>query len=355
MTTHNLDEFGYAAHWQELCAPYMERGLEPGRVVRAARGGVVVVTAAGEMLARPAAALVKAARQGALPVVGDWVALCAGAGLETPLVEAVLPRATAIVRADPGEDRQVLAANIEFVFIVHPIAAAPNLRRLERELALAWESGAVPVIVLTKADLSAAPDEALTVVAAIAPGVDVHLTSAPGGAGLEALARLLGRRTAALIGPSGAGKSTLVNALLGEERQATRAVRVSDGRGRHTTVSRELVLLPDGGMLVDSPGLRALALTGGEAGIEVAFADIAALGIHCRFRDCAHDGEPGCAVAAAVIAGSLPEERLMSYHKLVREARVAAARTDVRLRHEEQQKWKGISKARKNYRRVGRG
>jgi ribosome biogenesis GTPase len=184
----------------------------------------------------------------------------------------------------------------------------------------------------------------------------VQLTSAIARQGLALVRELLAPgRTAALIGPSGAGKSTLVNALLGEERQATREIRVGDGRGRHTTVVRELIPLPGGGMIIDTPGLRALALTGSESGIEAAFSDVEELAAGCRFRDCAHSGEPDCAVAAAVAAGTLPEERLHSYHKLMREARVAAAKTDARLRAEEQRKWKTISKAaRRYYRQTGR-
>ena len=352
-----LLDLGYTAHWQALFAPYAAQGLTPARVVRSARGSAIVATAAGVLRARPAAGLMKSSGGAArLPAVGDWVAVRIAEDLEVPLVEAVLERASAIVRGDPGETGvQVLAANIDIVFVVHPIADEPNVRRIERELSLAWESDAVPVVVLTKADLSPAPEAALAAVAAVALDTDIHVTSALTGAGIETLlSYVAGHRTAVLIGPSGAGKSTLINALLGEERQATRAVRVNDGRGRHTTIARELVQMVNGGLIVDTPGLRALGLTGSEEGIEAAFPDIVAAAERCRFRDCAHDGEPGCAVRAAVASGDLSAERLESYLKLVGEARVAAAKSDPRLRAAERRRWKTIDKAADElYRRTG--
>jgi ribosome biogenesis GTPase len=349
---HVLQDLGYSAHWQELFAPYAAQGLAPARVVRSARGSAIVATEAGVLRAKPAAALMKSPGGAErLPAVGDWVAVLAGDGLEVPLIEAVLGRSSAIVRGDPGESGvQVLAANIDIVFVVHSIALEPNVRRIERELSLAWESDAVPVMVLTKADLSSSPEDALAAVAAVALDTDIHVTSARTGLGIETLlSYVAGRRTAVLIGPSGAGKSTLINALLGEERQATRAVRVHDGRGRHTTIARELVPMLNGGLIVDTPGLRALGLTGSEEGIEAAFPDVIAAAERCRFRDCAHSGEPGCAVRAAVATGDLPAERLESYLKLVGEARVAAAKTDPRLRAAEQRKWKTVAKAAKEY------
>jgi ribosome biogenesis GTPase / thiamine phosphate phosphatase len=272
--------------------------------------------------------------------------------IDVPLIEAVLPRTSAITRGDPGEDSdiQVLAANVDTVFVVHPIAEPPNLRRIERELALAWDSGAVPVIALTKIDLSVDPDGARVAVESIALGVDVLSMNALAGEDVAPLIDYMsGHRTAVLLGPSGAGKSTIVNALLGRQRQETHAVRVSDQRGRHTTVARELIALPDGGVLIDTPGLRALGLTGSEEGISLTFSDVEQLSGACRFRDCTHGGEPGCAVQAAIDSGALPATRLASYKKLMREAEVAAARTDTRLRIEEDRKAKTISKAAKDY------
>ena len=354
-----LEELGYSPRWQALFEPHRARSLTPARVIRSDRGSALIATPAGVVRAKLSARLLKSARGSAdLPAVGDWVAALAPEGIDAPLIEAVLERANAITRGDPSRISgvQVLAANIDTVFVVHPIAGPPNLRRIERELSVAWESGAVPVVVLTKADLSADPEAARVAVEAVAPGADVLAMNALTGAGVAPLlAYVSGHRTAVLIGPSGAGKSTLVNALLGEQRQATREVRVSDGRGRHATVARELIQMPGGGVLIDTPGLRELGLTGSEEGITATFPDIELASRSCRFRDCAHTDEPGCAVRTAVESGALPPERLASYHKLVREAHVATKKTDVRVRAEENRKWKIIRKAaREFYKQTGR-
>jgi ribosome biogenesis GTPase / thiamine phosphate phosphatase len=355
-----LQELGYSPRWQALFETYLTAGLTAARVIRSDRGSALIATAAGITRAKPSTRLLKAAGGSAdLPAVGDWVAVLAPEDIEVPLIEAVLERASVITRGDPGKtsDVQVLAANIDIVFIVHPIADPPNLRRIERELALAWDSGAAPVIVLTKADVSADPEAARTAVESVAFGADVLVVNALAGEGVHALlTRVSDQRTAVLIGPSGAGKSTLINALLGEQRQVTREVRVSDGRGRHTTVARELVQMPGGGMLIDTPGLRELGLTGSEEGLSSAFPDVERFARSCRFRDCTHHDEPGCAVRTAVESDNLPPERLASYHKLESEAQVAAMKTDVRLRAEEKRKWKIIHKAAKDfYKRTGRG
>lgn len=355
-----LRALGYSPRWQALFEPHAAQGLTPARVIRSDRGSALIATPAGVVRAKSSARLLKSASGSAdLPAVGDWVAVQDADDLDAPLIEAVLERASAITRGDPGEtsDVQVLAANIDTVFVVHPIAEPPNLRRIERELSVAWDSGADPVVVLTKADISADPEAARAAVESVALGADVLVMNALSGDGVELLlAYTSDHRTAVLVGPSGAGKSTLINTLLGEQRQATRAVRVSDGRGRHTTVARELVQMPDGGVLIDTPGLRALGLTGSEDGISSAFPDIEEASRSCRFRDCTHGDEPGCAVRTAVESGDLSSERLASYHKLVREAQVVAAKTDVRLRAEEERKWKVIQKAAKDYyKRTGRG
>jgi ribosome biogenesis GTPase len=358
--TADLQDLGYSPRWEALFAPYAAAGLTPGRVVRCDRGGALVATTRGIVAAKTSARLMKTATGPAsLPTVGDWVALLDTADLDAPLIDAVLERVSVITRGDPGgtSDVQVLAANIDTVFVVHPIVEPPNLRRIERELSVAWDSGAAPVVVLTKADLSADPDEARSAVEAVALGADVLVTNALADDGIRPiLGYISDHRTAVLVGPSGAGKSTIINALLGEERQATCEVRLSDGRGRHTTVTRELVAMPGGGLLIDTPGLRALGLSGSEDGIASAFSEIDEASRSCRFRDCSHVDEPGCAVKAAVESGSLAPERLASYHKLMREAQVAAAKTDVRLRIEEERKAKGISKAAKEFfKHGGRG
>jgi ribosome biogenesis GTPase / thiamine phosphate phosphatase len=348
-----LQQLGYNSRWQAIFEPFAVQGLAPARVVRSDRGSSLIALPSGVVRAEPSVHLLKSARGPAdLPAVGDWVAVMAPDGLDIPQMEAVLQRASAIKRGDPGKssEAQVLAANVDTVFIVHPIAKPPNLRRLERELSLAWDSGSVPVVVLTKADLSAGPEAARVEVESIAFGVDVILANALTGDSVEPLLRYISNhRTAVLIGPSGAGKSTLINTLLGEQLQITQDVRVSDGRGRHTTVARHLVQMPGGGVLIDTPGLRSLGLTGSEEGISSAFPDIGELANSCRFRDCTHGDEPGCAVRSAIDSGELPPERLDSYHKLLREAQVAAMKTDVRLRSEEDRKWKIISKASKDF------
>ena len=284
----------------------------PGRVVRADRGRACLVLTAGG-----AAHATVPRRLGDEPVPGDWVALIDGE------VVAVAPRRGAIARADPSGvgTAQVLAANVDLVFVVHGLDRPLRPGRVERSLVLAWDAGVEPVVVVTKADLGD-PESVLDELAAAAPGVAVHLTSALEGTGLDGVVAMLdGRRTAALLGESGAGKSTLVNRLAGDEVMATAPVRRGrgDAKGRHTTSARHLVPLPGGGMLLDTPGLRQLGLWAGEEGFAVAFADIEALAAGCRFRDCMHTGEPGCAVGAAVSDGRLPARRLAGFAKLQRE------------------------------------
>ncbi len=306
-------------------------GLRLGRVVRVERGACLVATETGEQLARFSV----------LPAVGDWVALETRDDALT--VWGTVARWSELARRDPDtERRQVLAANVDLVLVTVP-GDRPSVSRVERESVLAWESGARPVVVLTKADvasrdLTARLEQRLV-------GVDVIVTSSVTGEGVAELAALLEpRRTAVLLGPSGAGKSTLVNALLGEPRLETGAVRSTDARGRHTTTARELVVLPRGGVLIDTPGLRSLGLLGSE-GIAVAFGDVDDLATGCRFNDCAHDGEPGCAVLAAVADGTLDAARLDSYRKLEREAAFEQRRVDPVARQEQAQRWKQVHKA----------
>jgi len=308
-----------------------------------------VLTADGEARAPYSGALKRAAAEDPvdLPCVGDWVALDSG---PQPEVRTVLPRRTSIVRAGvtPGVSHgQVLAANVDLVYIAEPAVPSVDLGRIERLLALAWESGAVPVVVITKADLA---EVDLAAIAAAAPGADVLLVSSVTGAGLDAV-RMAPGQTAVVLGRSGAGKSTLVNALAGNEVMATQDIRAADGRGRHTTVHRELLLLPDGGMIIDTPGLRSVGLYDAAQGLAQVFTDIEELAGHCRFVDCAHDTEPGCAVSEAVASGELPERRLASWRKLQREAAWMASRTDARLRAEQTRHWKVMNKAMRNVNR----
>ncbi|MEU4212456.1 ribosome small subunit-dependent GTPase A [Streptomyces sp. NPDC026206] len=325
--------------WDDGFAASLKPQHLPARVTRVDRGTCDVLTADGELRAEYSGALKRAAAADpvALPCVGDWVAIEGG-------VQEVLPRRTAIVRAGvtPGVSHgQVLAANVDVVYIAEPAVPGVDLGRIERFLALAWESGAQPVVLITKSDLASVD---LAAVEAAAPGATVRAVSSMTGEGLDEV-RLRPGRTAVLLGKSGAGKSTLVNALAGADLMATQEIRAGDGRGRHTTVHRELLLLPGGGLIIDTPGLRSVGLYDAEEGLAQAFSEIEELAARCRFHDCAHEAEPGCAVVAAVEEGELPGRRLASWRKLQREAHWIASRTDARLRAEKTREWKIIHKS----------
>ncbi len=324
----DLEEFGWDSAWALAFAPHREAGRLPARVVASGRGIHRLLGAGGELLGEAAGRL-----RGETIATGDWTAVAAREDRRAT-IQAVLPRRSAVSRraAGPRAEEQVLAANVDVVLLVAGLDGDFNPRRLERALTMVWESGALPVILLNKADLCPDPEARAAEVAGSSPGVDVHLVSAREGQGLEAIGRHLTRgRTAVLLGSSGVGKSTLVNRLLSEERQATREVRAHDSRGRHATTGRELFVLPDGGCLIDTPGLRELQLWTEGHGLEAAFADVAALAEGCRFRDCRHHHEPGCAVRAAVEAGALASGRLASLHKLEREQEALLARQDRQL------------------------
>jgi ribosome biogenesis GTPase len=264
------------------------------------------------------------------------------------IVEAVLPRRTLFSRRAPGkrEEQQPIAANIDLVFVVCGLDGDFNLRRLERYLAISIESGVTPVIVLNKADICVNLDASLAATAPVARGAMVVTTAASRPGGVDELAQFLRYgRTIALLGSSGVGKSTIANGLIGEERIRTREVRESDSRGRHTTTHRELIPLPGGGALIDTPGMRELQLWAGEDSIESAFDEIAVLALECRYRDCSHSGEPGCAVRAALEAGDLDPARFESYRKLLAEARRHERLADPLAALEQKRKWKQIHKA----------
>ena len=348
----SLQSLGWNARTESLFVPHRELGLEPARVAREDRGRYAVLDESGARSAELAGRLRHDARTRAeLPAVGDWVALRPGAA-SSAVIEAVLPRASSFVRKVAGDttEEQVVAANVDTVFLVSGLDADFNCRRIERYLAAAWESGAEPVVVLNKADLAADLDARIAEAEAAAPGAAVVPLSALAGEGLAALSAWLAPgRTVALIGSSGVGKSTLVNALLGTARQATGVVREDDSRGRHTTTHRELIPLPGGALLLDTPGMRELQLWGGEESLDGAFPEIAELAAACRFRDCRHEAEPGCAVLAALATGRLDEERLLSWRKLQRELARLAARANARARAAEQAKWKAIHRSMRDH------
>lgn len=348
-----LAAYGWNASLDAAFADHRAAGLLPCRVTGVDRGRCDVVTDHGPV--RAVSTPVLSPDPARTVCVGDWGALRPRTG-EPPLLTALLPRRSAIVRstASARSEGQVLAANVDTAAVVEPLTGPVAPARVERLLALAWESGTTPVVVLTKADRHPAPGRAAAETAAVAPGADVVAVSAVTGDGLDALTALL-RGTAVLLGPSGAGKSTLVNALLGADVLATGEVRDRDGKGRHTTVRRELLPLGDGRVLIDTPGLRGVGLWDAAEGLHRAFPEIGELAEECRFHDCSHTSEPGCAVLAAVDGGILPQRRLDSYRTLLRENEWTAARSDARLRAEIRRRHReGSRSLRQFYRLRGR-
>ncbi|MFK4108415.1 ribosome small subunit-dependent GTPase A [Streptomyces sp. NPDC002176] len=341
-SSHALLPFGWDSHWEAEFVPYARQGLLPGRVVRVDRGQCDVLTADGVI--RADTAFVTPNDPMRVLCTGDWAAVDPEGG-SPRYVRTYLPRRTAFVRSTSSKrsDGQILAANVDHAVVAVSLAVELDLGRVERFLALAWESGAQPVIVLSKADL--VPDPATLAhlvqdVETTAPGVAVLTVSALHGDGLDVLRALIGTGTAVLLGQSGAGKSTLANALVGADVMDVRAARDVDGKGRHTTTTRNLLPLTGGGVLIDTPGLRGVGLYDAESGVGQVFSEIEELAARCRFHDCSHDSEPGCAVAAAVDSGELPVRRLESYRKLVRENQWIVAKTDARLRAEIRKDWK---------------
>lgn len=321
--------------WSPELADNLEPGLVPGRVAAVHRGAFDVWTAGGSVRSRLPGRLM---HDGLDVAVGDWV------GLSDGLIRAVLPRRSAIVRNSPERttSAQTLAANVDLAFVVSSLGPDLEPRRIERYLVTIWESGASPEIVLTKADRHDDPWSLAVEVEAVALGVPLHVVSAVTGQGCDDLrSRIAAGTTAVLLGSSGVGKSTLVNRWLGDEVMETRETREDDDEGRHTTTHRQLLVLPGGGLVIDTPGLRELQLWDvGSAALEVTFSDVEELAADCRFGDCSHVHEPGCAVLAAVETGELPSERLHSWRKLQRELHAIAIRHDALLRKEELRRWK---------------
>lgn len=354
---HPLSPYGWDDGWAAAFAPYAEQGLLPGRVVRVDRGQCDVVTPYGTLRADTAFVVPRDPMR--IVCTGDWVAVDPGG--DPQFVRTLLPRRTAFVRSTSSQrsEGQVLATNVDHIAICVSLAVELDLGRVERFLALAMSSSggdallrdgasaadgaAQPIVVLTKADL--VPDTATLAylvqdIEAIAPGVQVLTVSSATGEGLDVFAAIVSGGTSVLLGASGAGKSTLANTLLGRDVMEVQAARDVDGKGRHTTTTRNLLVLPSGGVLIDTPGLRGVGLWDAETGVGQVFSEIEELAERCRFHDCAHLSEPGCAVLAAVEDGSLSERRLDSFRKLLRENQRIVAKTDARVRSEMLREWK---------------
>lgn len=341
-----IEQYGWSQALQQDFATHGAEGLVPGRVIVQHRGLYRLATAEGELQAELSGRFLHAARQGDHPVTGDWVACSPRPGETRADIRAVLPRRGLFQRKDPDGGVQVVAAHVDVAFLVASLNADLNLRRLERYLAAAWESGASPVVLLTKAALCPNVEDLVLAVESVAIGAGVHAVSALEGDGLDAVrAHLTPGRTGVLLGSSGVGKSTLANALLGENRMATREIREDDAKGRHATTHRELLLLPDGGLILDTPGMRELALWDADEGVSATFTDVEALEGRCRFSDCGHASEPGCAVRGALQSGALDPGRWASYVKLQKELAWLDRREDPLAKEAHRRLWISRAKA----------
>jgi len=348
MQIEPLKRYGWDAHFESGFESVWKEGLEPGRVLEESRQRFRVYTADGEIWAEVSGRFrFKACARESFPAVGDWVALRPLPGENRAIIEAVLPRKSQFVRKAAGKqtEAQVVGANMDWVFVVMSLNQDFNARRLERYLVLAWESGASPVVILSKSDLCNDQGAAVTRIREATLNVPVHAISAMTGKGLKGLSAYLSvGKTIALLGSSGVGKSTLVNEFLGRPSLKTQPIRAQNDRGRHTTTTRQLFLLSGGALVLDTPGLRELQLWEAEDGVQMAFEEIEALARQCRFRDCAHQNEPGCAVREALAAGTLDENRFQSYEKLKREIEHLVLRQDGHAERLERQRWKKLSR-----------
>jgi ribosome biogenesis GTPase len=355
----SLESFGWNDFFASSFAPYAGEGYSAGRIAIQHKTNYVLYTAHGELRGEVAGKIHYLAHGSRdFPAVGDWVVIRSRPQEGTATIYDVLPRKSKFSRKVAGEktEEQVIAANLDTVFLVTGLDGNFNLPRIERYLVLAWESGAMPVIVLNKADLCDDVDERVRQVEAIALGVPVLAISAARDEGLDELLDHLGPgRTGALLGSSGVGKSTIINHLLGKEILKTQEVRQGDDRGKHTTPRRELILLNNGGLLMDTPGMRELQLWGSAESIEETFEDIEALAAQCRFNDCQHDTEPDCAVRDALENGTLEERRWNNYLKLKKELAYQHRKENQAAALAEKERWKKIHAAQnKLYKNRGR-
>jgi len=349
-TTHNsLETLGWNNFFQAGFQEFEDAGLQPARVALEHRNGYMLFTEQGELRAELSGRLRHTtADRWQLPAVGDWVAVAIEHGNDIGIIHAVIPRRSAFSRNAVGgkTEQQIVAANIDTLVIVAGLDGNFNLRRIERYLTAAWDSNAIPIVVMNKADQCPNLPERLAEVESVAIGTTVIAISALEGVGMELLQQQLRPgTTAALVGSSGVGKSTIINWLIGEHRQATSSTSHSVGKGKHTTTHRELILLPNGAILMDTPGMRELQLWGGnDDGVSETFGDIEQIAANCRFSDCQHEGEPGCAVEAALRSGQLEYGRFENYRKLQRELAYQNRRQDEGAMRAEKERWKKLTK-----------
>lgn len=359
MNTTDLTTFGWSQFFETSFKSYSEIGYTCGRVVLEHKSLFRIHTEHGEVHGEISGKLRhEAVNRHDLPAVGDWVAIRARPEGGRALIHAVLPRRTSFARKIAGArtEEQIVGANIDTVFLLTSLNQDFSLRRIERYLLVAWDSGANPIIILSKSDLCERVTDAINDVQAVAPGVPVHAISVVAGHGLQDLAQYFKRgRTVALLGSSGVGKSTLINHLTGIDHLKVQTVREHDDRGRHTTTHRELVLLPTGGLVLDTPGMRELQLWDGDESLHLVFDDIESLAANCFFTDCQHRDEPRCAIRAALQTGTIDAGRYQSYEKLQKELKYLARRQDKLSQITEKKKWKGLSRLATERARLKRG
>lgn len=340
---------GFNSYFQKEFEGYQNQEFILGRVALEHKRLYRVWTEHGELLCEVSGKFAfEAVSREDYPAVGDWVVIKGRINEQKGTIHHILPRQSKFSRKAAGltTDEQIVATNVDTVFLVNSLNEDLNLRRIERYLLLTWESGANPVIVLTKADLTENVDEKVALVESIALGVPVIPVSVVGEVGLEKLeSHLAPGKTIALLGSSGVGKSTLTNYFLGTSKQKVQDIREDDAKGRHTTTHRELILLPNQSILIDTPGMRELQLWEGEDGIAESFSDIESLADQCKFRDCKHENEPGCAVVQAIEDGIFDSDRLISYKKLLKELAYLDRKLDKKAQSDEKKRWKNISKA----------